>query len=97
MRDYDFEFRPPSSTELVVGTAFLAAWSLAVALYWPDEKARADQKYASRSNAEHTQVCLNLGLELRSPGFGKCIAELMKLQVRHEGLLADHEAATSLY
>ena len=97
MRDHDFDFDPPeSTTALVVGTAFLAAWTLAVALYWPDEQARADQKYATRSGAEHTQVCVNLGFELRSPEFGKCIEELIRLQARHRELLADHEAAASL-
>ena len=52
--DYDTS---ESTTALVVGTAILAAWTFAVALYLPDEQARADQRYAARSNAEHTHKC----------------------------------------
>jgi hypothetical protein len=102
MRDvgqpFDSQFDGPESPiAMVIATAILAAFTLAVALYWPDEQARADQKYATRSNAEHTQVCVNLGFELRSPGFGKCIDELIKLQARHRELLGDHAAATTLF
>jgi hypothetical protein len=87
---------PEGPVAMVVGTAVLAAFTLAVVLYLPDEQARADQKYSTQINAEHTQVCVNLGFELRSPGFGKCVAELMKLQVRHQELSVEHVAATSL-
>ena len=87
---------PESTTALVAGTAFLAAWTLAVALYLPDEQARADRKYAARVNAEHTQVCLTLGFAPPSPEFGKCIGELIKLQLRHQELSAEHVASTSL-
>ena len=97
MRDHDFDYDPPESTQaLVVGTAFLAAWTLAVALYLPDEQARAERTFATRSQAEHTQVCVNLRFELRSAGFAKCIDEPVKLQLRHQQLSADHLAATSL-
>ena len=87
---------PESTTALVVGTAFLAAWTLAVALYLPDEQGRADRRYAARVNAEHTQVCVNLGFEPQSPEFGKCVGELIKLQIRHQELLSEHVASTSL-
>jgi hypothetical protein len=100
MRDdpyVDPYFDPPeSSTALVVGTAILAAFTLAVALYWPDEQLRADQKYARQSDAEHTKACVTLGFELRTPGFGKCIDELVKLQLRHQELLNDRVASASL-
>jgi hypothetical protein len=97
MRDHDFDYDPPESTPaLVVGTAFLAAWTFAVALYLPEEQARADRRFATRSDAEHTRVCVSLGFELRSSAFARCIDELIKLQVRHEQLSADHVAATSL-
>lgn len=97
MRDHDFHFDSAESTPaLVIGTAFLAAWTFAVALYLPDEQARAEHKFAARSHAEHTQVCLNLGFELRSAGFARCIDELVKLQLRHQQLSADHADATSL-
>lgn len=87
---------PESTMALVVGTAILAAWTLAVVVYLPDEQARADRKFAARINAEHMQVCLNLGFNPPSPEFGKCIAELMKLQLRHQELSAEHVASTSL-
>lgn len=87
---------PESTTAIIIGTAFLAAWTFAVALYLPDEQARADRKYAARLHAEHTQVCLNVGFTPASPEFGRCIGELIRLQVRHQELSAEHAAATSL-
>ena len=98
MLDYDPDYyAPESTTALVVGTAFLASWTLAVALYWPDEQARADRKYATQTSAEHTQVCVNLGFELRSVAFANCISELVRLQLRHQEIHADRLAASSLH
>jgi hypothetical protein len=87
---------PGTRAAWIVCTAVLAAFVLAVMLYWPAEQAAADRTFAQRSDAEHTQACVNLGFPVRSEPFVRCIDELVKLQVRHEELLRQRLEAASL-
>ena len=80
-------------TAWIVCSAVLAAWAVAAVAYGPGTQARADRAYLRQSEAEHAQACINLGDPLGSPQFAACVAELVKLQARHEQIAQQRDAA----
>jgi hypothetical protein len=77
-------WRAANRAILIVGTAVVAAYAVAVVIYGPGLRAEADEAARQAMTAEHSAICDKLQHHTNSPDRVLCLSLLLQLQQRHE-------------